>query len=62
MNKKIVYMANLILLVIGVFAIISAIYLWYLGEYMRTWIGAIIIAVSLIISGYAGLKILKVKS
>jgi uncharacterized membrane protein HdeD (DUF308 family) len=42
--------------IIGILAILSAIVLWYHGEDMKKWVGPIVVAILLIISGILNIK------
>lgn len=48
--KKLMIILNVVMILIGILGILSAIVLWYYGEDMREWVGAVVLSVFILIT------------
>lgn len=48
--KKLMVILNVVMILIGILGILSAIVLWYYGEDMGEWIGAVVLSILILIT------------
>ena len=56
-NIKLMTIFSVIMIIFGIFGILAAVILWYYGEEMRKWLGAIVVSILLILSGILNISI-----
>lgn len=55
-KRKLMSIFSIIITIIGTLALLSAIVLWYHGEDMKKWLGAIVVSILLILGGVSNIK------